>query len=60
MSSFHFKGKPFLQNYYHTIKLHKLMALKSKGTGKTPSLDDNLKALKALLLTHAGKVKSFR
>lgn len=64
MPSFHFKGKTFLQNYHHTVKFHKLKAAKNKGTSKTPSLDDNLliqgdnlKALKALLPTHAGKVK---
>lgn len=64
MASFHFKGKSFLQNYHHTVKFHKLKASKTKGTNKKPSLDDNLlihgdnlKALKALLPTHAGKVK---
>ena len=63
MTSFHFKGKSFLQNYHHTVKFHKLKATK-KGVGQTCALDDNLliqgdnlKALKALLPTHAGKVK---
>ncbi|PIQ78112.1 site-specific DNA-methyltransferase [Candidatus Peregrinibacteria bacterium CG11_big_fil_rev_8_21_14_0_20_46_8] len=64
MASFHFKGKTFLQNYHHAVKFHNLAAQKSKGLSKSPSLDDNLvihgdnlKALKALLPTHAGKVK---
>lgn len=64
MPSFHFKGKAFLQNYHHSVKFHKLTPLKEKGTSKQPSLSDNLlvqgdnlKALKALLPTHAGKVK---
>lgn len=64
MPSFHFKGKTFLQNYHHTVKFHKLDPKKDKGTTKTTSLDDNLvihgdnlKALKALLPTHAGKIK---
>lgn len=64
MPSFHFKGKPFLQNYHHTVKFHKLTPVKEKGVTETPSLNDNLiiqgdnlKALKALLPTHAGKVK---
>ena len=64
MPSFHFKGKSFLQNYHHSVKFHKLDPTKSKGTSKKPSLSDNLliqgdnlKALKALLPTHAGKVK---
>lgn len=64
MASFHFKGKSFLQNYHHSVKFHKLESQKSKGTSKQPSLSDNLlihgdnlKALKALLPTHAGRVK---
>ena len=64
MPSFHFKGKSFLQNYHHSVKFHRLDSKKSKGTSKEPSLDenlvihgDNLKALKALLPTHAGKIK---
>lgn len=63
MPSFHFKGKAFLQNYHHSVKFHKLEPVKNKGASKTPSLHDNLliqgdnlKALKALLPTHAGKV----
>lgn len=64
MPSFHFKGKSFLENYHHTVKFHKLKPQKEKGVNKNPSLTDNLlihgdnlKALKALLPTHAGKVK---
>ncbi|MBI2639017.1 site-specific DNA-methyltransferase [Candidatus Peregrinibacteria bacterium] len=64
MPSFHFKGKTFLQNYHHAVKFHNLVTQKTKGLSKSPSLDDNLiihgdnlKALKALLPTHAGKIK---
>ncbi len=64
MPSFHFKGKAFLQNYHHSVKFHKLNPVKTKGTSQKPTLSDNLliqgdnlKALKALLPTHAGKVK---
>jgi adenine-specific DNA-methyltransferase len=59
-----FKGKPFLKSYHHTVKFHRLIDYAKKSTSATPSLDenliihgDNLKALKALLPTHAGKVK---
>lgn len=64
MPTLHFKGKTFLQNYHHSVKFHNLVNKKDKGLSKDPSLDDNLiihgdnlKALKALLPTHAGKVK---
>lgn len=64
MPILHFKGKSAIQNHHHTVKFHELDPVKVKGTSKTPSLDDNLiihgdnlKALKALLPTHAGKVK---
>ncbi len=64
MPSFHFKGKAFLQNYHHSVKFHKLTPVNDKGTSKKPNLSDNLliqgdnlKALKTLLPTHAGKVK---
>lgn len=64
MPTLHFKGKPFLKNYHHAVKFHNLVAKKESGTSKEPSLDDNLliqgdnlKALKALLPTHAGKIK---
>lgn len=64
MPFLHFKGKPFLKSYHHTVKFHRLIENARKSTSETPSLDDNLiihgdnlKALKALLPTHAGKVK---
>lgn len=64
MPSFHFKGKSFLENYHHTVKFHKLNSRKEKCTSESPSLNDNLlvhgdnlKALKSLLPTHAGRVK---
>jgi adenine-specific DNA-methyltransferase len=64
MPTLHFKGKPFLKNYHHAVKFHTLVAEPKKGTSAEPSLDDNLiihgdnlKALKALLPTHAGKIK---
>lgn len=64
MSILNFKGKSIIQNHHHTVKFHELDAVKAKGTSKSPSLDDNLiihgdnlKALKALLPTYAGKVK---
>src|SRR5512132_3366151 len=64
MPFLHFKGKPFLKSYHHTVKFHRLIEDAKKSTSATPSLDDNLiihgdnlKALKALLPTHAGKVK---
>ena len=64
MPSFYFKGKAFLQNYHHSVKFHKLDSVSGKGTSKKPNLNDNLlihgdnlKALKALLPTHAGKVQ---
>src|SRR6266436_3989192 len=62
-----FKGKTAVENYHHTVPHHRLefdekLSLLPKGT--KPSLDgnliiegDNLLALKALLPTHAGKVK---
>ena len=62
-----FKGKTVVENYHHTLPHHRLefdrdLSLLAKD--KKPSLDgnliiegDNLLALKALLPTHAGKVK---
>jgi adenine-specific DNA-methyltransferase len=51
-------------NHHLVVPYHELVAVKSKGLAKTPSLHDNLLlhgdnllALKALLPTHAGKVK---
>jgi len=62
-----FKGKTAVENYHHTVPHHRLefdTKLSLLGKGETSSLDgnliiegDNLLALKALLPTHAGKVK---
>jgi DNA modification methylase len=62
-----FKGKTAVENYHHTIPHHvlKLDAGRSVlAKGEKPSLDgnliiegDNLLALKALLPTHAGRIK---
>ncbi|MEX0650181.1 MAG: site-specific DNA-methyltransferase [Candidatus Andersenbacteria bacterium] len=64
MPILHFKGKPVIQNHHHTVKFHELLPDKKKSLSDEPSLDDNLivhgdnlKALKALLPTYAGKVK---
>jgi adenine-specific DNA-methyltransferase len=64
MPVLHFKGKPFLKSYHHTVEFHRLVERPEKSLTDSPSLDDNLiihgdnlKALKALLPTHAGKVK---
>ena len=62
-----FKGKTAVENYHHTVP-HPVLELDPKlsvlGKGEKPSLDgnliiegDNLLALKALLPTHAGRVK---
>jgi len=62
-----FKGKSVIETYHHTVPHHRLefdpkLSLLPKG--EKPGLDgnliiegDNLLALKALLPTHAGKVK---
>ncbi|MEX0827631.1 MAG: site-specific DNA-methyltransferase, partial [Haliea sp.] len=62
-----FKGKTAVENYHHTVPHHRLefdAKLSLLPKGEKPSLDgnliiegDNLLALKALLPTHAGKVK---
>lgn len=62
-----FKGKTAVENYHHTVAHHRLEfdpKLSLLGKGEKPSLEgnliiegDNLLALKALLPTHAGKVK---
>ncbi len=64
MAILNFKGKPFVQNYHLSVKYHELIPRKSKSlTDKVRLTDnliihgDNLKALKALLPTYAGKVK---
>ncbi|MBI4309320.1 MAG: site-specific DNA-methyltransferase, partial [Candidatus Omnitrophica bacterium] len=64
MASLDFKGKSVVQNYHLTVKYHELIPHRGKSlTGKVSLNDnliihgDNLKALKALLPTYAGKVK---
>ncbi|MDP1710139.1 MAG: site-specific DNA-methyltransferase [bacterium] len=71
MPSLHFKGKTFVQNHHLAVKYHQLIPQKELsltdpaygGTGSVSLHDnlimqgDNLKALKALLPTYAGKVK---
>src|SRR5438105_12928540 len=67
MPTLSFKGKTVIETYHHTVPHHRLdfdpkLSLLPKG--QKPSLDgnliiegDNLIALKALLPTHAGKIK---
>ncbi|MBE0432958.1 site-specific DNA-methyltransferase [candidate division WOR-3 bacterium] len=64
MATLNFKGKTFVQNYHLTVKYHQLVPKKDKSLTDKVSLNDNLivhgdnlKALKALLPTYAGKVK---
>ncbi|MBI4950208.1 MAG: site-specific DNA-methyltransferase [Deltaproteobacteria bacterium] len=64
MAVLNFKGKTFVQNHHLAVKYHQLIPKKDKSlTGKVSLNDnliihgDNLKALKALLPTYAGKVK---
>jgi adenine-specific DNA-methyltransferase len=62
-----FKGKTAVENYHHTVPHHRLefdVKLSLLAKGEKPSIEgnliiegDNLLALKALLPTHAGKVK---
>ena len=62
-----FKGKTAIENYHYTVPHHTLdfdTKLSLLGRGEKPGLDgnliiegDNLLALKALLPTHAGRVK---
>src|SRR5213593_2673317 len=62
-----FKGKAAVESYHHTIPHHVLEfdeSLSVIGKGDRPGLDgnviiegDNLLALKALLPTHAGRIK---
>lgn len=63
MPTLNFKGKSFVQNHHLAVKYHQLAPQKDKSlTGKLSLYDnliiqgDNLKALKALLPTYAGKV----
>lgn len=64
MSQIQFKGKQFTQNHHLAVKYHELVPKKDKSLTDKVRLDDNLiirgdnlKALKALLPTYAGKVK---
>jgi len=62
-----FKGKTAIESYHHTVPHHTLEfdeKLSVLAAGEPPSLDgnliiegDNLLALKALLPTHAGRIK---
>lgn len=64
MPTLNFKGKVFVQNYHLTVPFCQLVPKKEKSLTDKVSLHDNLiihgdnlKALKALLPTYAGKVK---
>jgi len=64
MATLSFKGKSIIQNYHLAVKYHELIPEKKKSLTSKVSLKDNLiihgdnlKALKALLPTYAGKVK---
>lgn len=64
MPTLNFKGKTFVHNHHLTVKYHQLVPKKEKSLTNKVSLHDNLivqgdnlKALKALLPTYAGKVK---
>jgi adenine-specific DNA-methyltransferase len=64
MPTLNFKGKTFVHNHHLAVKYHQLVPKKDKSLTDKVSLHDNLivqgdnlKALKALLPTYAGKVK---
>jgi adenine-specific DNA-methyltransferase len=64
MAILNFKGKAFVQNYHLQVKYHQLIPRKEKSLTDKVSLHDNLiihgdnlKALKALLPSYAGKIK---
>ncbi len=64
MATLNFKGKTFVQNHHLAVKYHQLIPKKGESLTDKVSLNDNLiihgdnlKALKALLPTYAGKVK---
>ncbi|GGB71734.1 site-specific DNA-methyltransferase [Fictibacillus barbaricus] len=64
MPILNFKGKSFVQNHHYAVKYHQLVPDKDKSLTNKVSLNDNLiihgdnlKALKALLPTYAGRVK---
>ncbi len=63
MPALHFKGKTFVQNHHLAVKFHQLVPKKELSLTDKVSLHDNLiiqgdnlKALKALLPTYAGKI----
>ena len=63
MPTIHFKGKTFVQNHHLAVKYHQLLPKKELSLTDKVSLHDNLiiqgdnlKALKALLPTYAGKI----
>ena len=64
MATLNFKGKSFVQNHHLAVKYHQLIPKKEKSLTDKVSLNDNLiihgdnlKALKALLPSYAGKIK---
>jgi adenine-specific DNA-methyltransferase len=64
MPTLNFKGKTFVQNHHLAVPFHQLVPQKEKSLTDKLSLHDNLiiqgdnlKALKALLPTYAGKIK---
>lgn len=64
MAQIQFKGKQFVQNQHLAVKFHELVPDRGKSLTDKVSLHDNLiihgdnlKALKALLPTYAGKIK---
>lgn len=65
MTSLHFKGRVFVENFHLGVPYRELTPVRSKGLAKKASLHDdnlivegdNLAALKALLPTYHGKVK---
>lgn len=64
MPTLQFKGKTFVQNHHLAVKYHQLVPNKELSLTDKVSLHDNLiiqgdnlKALKALLPTYAGKIK---
>jgi len=64
MPTLQFKGKTFVQNHHLMVKYHQLVPKKEWSLTNKVSLHDNLiiqgdnlKALKALLPTYAGKIK---
>ena len=64
MTSLHFKGRVFVENFHLGVPYHELTPVRGKGIAKKASLydnliveGDNLAALKALLPTYHRKVK---